>query len=361
MFRAIFKLVHRLFFKRKDGEGILVVQPLPGIGDVIWFLPHMHAIADHGGQISLMTKPRSFANVLLEADSSVSEIVWLERNPGRHSGVRGFFRLVREIRKKNYRQAWLLHGSSRYAWLVYLAGIPDTYGYGIGSQKLLLSHQECFLTPAQRALHGIDRATALLTTAGVAGADKDPVMRFRHYDSLVTWCIERYALADNSTIKIAFAIGSSAPGKQWGAENFALLANEIAELATIQFILVGGPAEQALADSIIRQSGLGEKHFVRLTGVPLQEVAVVLSVCDACVGNDTGVLNISAAVNTRSVGLFGSTTPLHYSSCLYPLVPPGNGAPPDSRQQGQISRMHEITVSLVVEQLQKIVPFGKKS
>src|SRR6476469_5416402 len=51
-----------------------VIQPLPGIGDMVWHLPHIRAIAAHAGQpVTLMTKPRTLADQLLAHEPSIAQ------------------------------------------------------------------------------------------------------------------------------------------------------------------------------------------------------------------------------------------------------------------------------------------------
>src|SRR5277367_5575869 len=65
-----------------SGIRLAVVQPLPGIGDMIWHLPHLRALAAAvGGAVTLVTKPRSGASELLAAEPAVRDIMWLDRNP----------------------------------------------------------------------------------------------------------------------------------------------------------------------------------------------------------------------------------------------------------------------------------------
>ena len=60
---------------------VAVVQPLPGIGDMIWHLPHLRALAAVCGPLTLIAKPRSGAAELLAAEPAVRDIIWLDRNP----------------------------------------------------------------------------------------------------------------------------------------------------------------------------------------------------------------------------------------------------------------------------------------
>ncbi|HTH35019.1 MAG TPA: hypothetical protein VL976_11660, partial [Xanthobacteraceae bacterium] len=60
-----------------------VIQPKPGIGDVIWHLPFIRAIAAAapGGRVTFLAPPSSGAKDLLVAEPSVAEVIYFE-----HSG-----------------------------------------------------------------------------------------------------------------------------------------------------------------------------------------------------------------------------------------------------------------------------------
>ena len=72
-------------------QRLVVVQPLPGIGDMVWHLPHIRALAAQaGGPVTLLAKPRSRADEIFAAEATVGDIIWVDRNPavgsGRHDG-----------------------------------------------------------------------------------------------------------------------------------------------------------------------------------------------------------------------------------------------------------------------------------
>ena len=90
---------------------ILVIQPLPGIGDALWFLPHLKAIEAHypDADITLLTKPSSRADQVLANSMTLKDVLWLKREAGEHSGLVGFFRLVRLLKSKQFDAVWSLH------------------------------------------------------------------------------------------------------------------------------------------------------------------------------------------------------------------------------------------------------------
>jgi heptosyltransferase-2 len=96
MLKRLYPLKSRILMTLTPSQRTLVVQPLPGIGDMIWHLPHIHAIAATTveGRVDILTKPRSQADRLLCADAGVGRVLWLERETGRHAGMRGLLRLA---------------------------------------------------------------------------------------------------------------------------------------------------------------------------------------------------------------------------------------------------------------------------
>ena len=82
---------------------VALVQPLPGIGDMVWHLPHIRAVAAHVGEpVTLIAKPRALADQVLDGDPAIRDIMLVDLNPegrrGAHDGPMGFFRLAAALR-----------------------------------------------------------------------------------------------------------------------------------------------------------------------------------------------------------------------------------------------------------------------
>ena len=318
----------------------LIVQPLPGIGDMVWHLPHIHAIAATTveGRVDILTKPRSQADRLLRADSCVERILWLEREAGRHAGPRGLLRLAALLRQERYQRAWFLHGSARYVLAARLAGIPERIGYGIGLQSLLLT------TPVQwppdlRHAHPILRADALLDRLGIPRTEPEP--RLAVDPNAEQAVVARFAAW--SSPWIALGIGSSEPWKQWGAAQFAELALALHRRRSGSIFIVGGPVERALADAILACVRADGGVAADAVALPLEQTAALLARCRVYIGNDTGVLNMAAALRVSAVGLFGASTPLTHSHFIRAVTPPPG-------EQG----MAAITIPHVLETLARL-------
>ena len=295
---------------------VAVVQPLPGIGDTIWHLPHIRAIAAHvGGPVTLVTKPRSAADQIFGAEATVSDCLWIDRNPenrrGRDEGLDalGF---VARLRARRFDRIYLLHHSKTLALYTALAGIPERFGYGFGVQKLFLNRKP-FLAPPDLRLHPFRQATLWLQKAGIPLQEAEPILPIA--DSARQAARSRIGPAPF----VLIGIGSSEPYKQWGSEKFAALAAALLRAGWPRVVLVGGPAETALADSI----AAGLDGVTKAIGWNLGDVAALCGESAFYVGNDTGVMNIAAAVGRQTFGMFGATEPLAHSTRIVPIEPPG--------------------------------------
>ena len=295
---------------------VAVVQPLPGIGDTIWHLPHIRAIAAHiGGPVTLVTKPRSAADQIFAAETTVSDYLWIDRNPenrrGRDEGF-GALGFVKRLRARQFDRIYVLHHSKTLAIYTALAGIPERYGYGFGVQRCFLNRRP-FLAAADLRLHPFRQATRWLQKAGIPMAEAEPILPVAAAARQAV--LERIGAAPF----VLFGIGSSEPYKQWGSEKFAALAAALLRAGWPRVVLVGGPAESAMAAAI----ATGLHGAVQAIGWNLGEVAALCSESSFYIGNDTGVMNIAAAVGRQTFGMFGATEPIAHSARIVPIEPPG--------------------------------------
>lgn len=221
---------------------VLVLQPLPGIGDMVWHLPALHALAAKYGPLTVMTKARSCADQLLEGSSAIEDVIWLERSPGRHDGLAGVIRLAADLRRLKLSEAWVMHGSARYTLALYLAGVKRIVSPGKGLQRLF-SDPAMWLQKEQLRTHPISRAESMLKQADIPLAKHEGCLQApKEY---LTKVRQEYP----NSGRVILGIGSSETYKQWGADKFSELAEQLLQ-RDLQVVLIGGKAEQPLAEEI---------------------------------------------------------------------------------------------------------------
>jgi lipopolysaccharide heptosyltransferase II len=208
------------------------------------------------------------------------------------------------------------------------AGIRLRQGYGFGAQRWALNRGP-FLPASARRLHQLERATAYLQAACVPLPDPEP--------RLTIAVAARQEVAGRLTAVpgpiVAMGIGSSEPHRQWGAERMATLGRALLEEGWGALALIGGPDDGALAAAI--RAGLGDTagRALPALGWHLAETAALIAAAGFYVGNDTGMMNLAAAVGVRSYGLFGASPPLRHSRHIVAITPPDGRQSPTGMQR----------------------------
>ncbi len=109
----------------------------------------------------------------------------------------------------------------------------------------------------------------------------------------------------NTKKKIAIAPGAAHKTKQWIAENFVELIDQLLIKYDSEIVLLGGKNEQYLCQIIEKQIN-GE--IINLSGQKtIIETAKIIDEADVLITNDTGLMHIAAARQTPIVAIFGSS------------------------------------------------------
>ena len=121
---------------------VLVIQPKIGMGDMVIYLPYIHAISKkYETSVSILVKKNSRASQLLADDKHINEIIILDRsknNKGNHNGLFGFLKLSKELKQRQFDKVFIYNGSLRYLLISKLAGIKSISQYPLLKKKTTL-------------------------------------------------------------------------------------------------------------------------------------------------------------------------------------------------------------------------------
>ena len=108
---------------------------------------------------------------------------------------------------------------------------------------------------------------------------------------------------------VAFCAGSTnSRAKRWQAQSYARLNDLLQKNLNAEVVLIGAPDELEVSAEVAAQAKI--KPLLLTGKTTLAELVRVLSVCDLLVSNDTGPAHIAAALNTKTIVIFGPTNPL---------------------------------------------------
>lgn len=131
-----------------------------------------------------------------------------------------------------------------------------------------------------------------------------------------------------ATPYVVFHPGSGSLKKNWPLANFLALAQEVQQRGRIP-VFLAGEADAAIA-AFLRAGGLPPGARL-LEGLSVEQLAEVLAAAVTCVGNDSGVPHLAAAVGSAVVAIFGPTDPALWAPrgpCVR-IVAPGPDSPGD--------------------------------
>ena len=299
----------------KGDDRLLVVQPLVGIGDMVWHKPWIDQLISDNDVI-LAVKKASHAPLLFGDALPAENYLFIERNErgqkGRHDGLLGLLDLAKAFRKTGAKRALILHHSRTYHHAARLAGITDIAGFGFGKGRSSAK----MLSKEDRPLHSLQKMAKFWKINDWPESENGWRIPIRDKAKLAA---QNWLSHNNLVDKrfIVLGIGAMHKERLWPADRFAGLIKLMREKRSdLVPVIMGGPAEKEIADTI--QAQLGKEPAITLFE-PLDDGIAALSMASGYVGNDTSLLNIAAVLGVPSLGLFSQSAPLTYVENLHHL------------------------------------------
>ena len=345
------RMLHRLAKVETNPQqrpGLLVIQPMVGIGDMVWHKPWLEQLGMFYN-LKLMAKPSSCAAAVLSDMQNLETVVPLNRSSrgsgGNHDGIIGFLRLVASLRQQQVDTVFILHGSWRYAAAAMLAGIRHRLGYGPANPRKK-NWQRHFLTaPGSMGQNGVNihpRVAMAGFAERIGLVIPDPMPRITPSADAIqqaeAWLAGHLsARSENHRSKpaggaaggilVIMGIGAADAARRWPPQRFAGLIDRLArQPGDITIILAGSQAEKPIADAIIASLDATTPAPLVMTGAALETVIACHALCTLYIGNDTSLINIAAAVGTPAIRIFASTLFVLESSLITTVLPEDESA-----------------------------------
>ena len=212
--------------------------------------------------------------------------------------------LADRLRREGYGTALIMPRTWKAALAPFLAGIPERVGW-VGEWRFGLLND--LRWGERKRPRMIDQCAALALPAGAPQPEQWPLPELRVPGSEVTGWRERLGITGRPRV-VALAPGAVGPSKRWSGTSFAELARALIAQDCDVWI-IGGPSEAPLA-RIIRDHASEARD---LTGTDLRNAILALAASNVAVSNDSGLMHVSAALGTPTIGIFGPTSPWHWA------------------------------------------------
>ena len=294
---------------------ICIVYTHHKLGDLIWQLPYIKAISDHHDQkVDLIVRKKTQAKDILKDLNHINLIHYNEFRKGLAYWL-DVFKLKKIFNSEKYDYVYILDKVNKPAIAAKLAGIKNIIGPGFRNQKKWITAKN-YLDEEDWKLNYSEQSQKFLKINSITLNNKFPnlevnIERFKenNYDLLV----------DGK--KIAFGVDSFEDFKMWYEEDFIKLADLLYEKKLFDYIyLICGPDKSHIAKKIKNDSK--REYFIDCSNKDLQGVILAIKNSDFYVGNNSGPLNLSAALGVKTFGLIATdpVSELKYSK-INPITP----------------------------------------
>ena len=322
-------------------ENICVVYTHHKLGDLIWQLPYIKAISDHHKQnVDLIVREKTQAKNILKDLSHINLINYNNFRKGFFYWV-DVYKLIKIYLKNKYSHVYILDKVNKPAVAAKICGIKNIVGPGIGNQKKWLTVKN-FLKQEDWNLSYSEQSQKILSINSISLKEVYPNISIN---------INRLKNNNSDLLlpgkKISFGIDSFEDYKMWYEENFVKLAELLYQKNLFeQIYLICGQEKSYLAENIINLSD--KNYFINCSNKNLGGIVLALKNSDFFVGNNSGPLNLSAALGVKSFGLIANDPidELKYSKIQ--IITPENY---DNLRDRNREGMKKLTVERVFKQI----------
>jgi heptosyltransferase-2 len=283
-------------------EKILIVGPA-WVGDMVMAQVVFKAIKQLSPHCQLDVVAPAWSLALCQRMPEVNTVIPLPCQHGEWGWAKRLS-LGKQLAEAQYTSAYILPNSWKSALTPFIAKIPKRIGWlGEGRIGLLTTWRK--LNKTQHPLM-IQRFAALVNNFQPIAVDKIALPKLVCQNSDQQALVNEHRL-DLSKPVLALAPGAEfGPAKIWPAAYFAEVANEYLSQGW-QVWLLGSPNDTTAGQTIV---SLTQGQCINFIGKTTLASAIdLLSLAQAVVCNDSGMMHIAAALGKTVVAVFGSTSP----------------------------------------------------
>jgi ADP-heptose:LPS heptosyltransferase len=284
---------------------MLIIKP-SALRDIVHGLQVATSIKAQRPEWRISWIVRDIFSPLVRSCGAVDQVYVFRRD----EGARGFLRLMREVRQKNFDLVMDFQGLLRTGLMTKWSRGKRKAGRADAREGAGLFYQEKVpLPPGGSQSHVLDVLLQFCTLVGAEPRLTGP-LRFRDLERLNLSFME----PRKGVRPILIFPDSGQSNKKWNG--YAQLTAQLIREAGRKVVWAGNnylPCKESFPDGT----------FLNLTGnTSLTSLPALLTKADWVISNDSGPMHLAAAMGLKTIGLFGPTDPRQYGP--YPLKSPKN-------------------------------------
>ena len=284
-------------------DKILIIR-LSSLGDIVLTTPVFNALKKNfpQSQIYFLTKTRY--RDLLKNDPRLSGLIEFDPQ-GRHKGLRGFKRMLDELKPYRFDLLIDLHTNLRSFFIRHLSNSKIKIKYKKRwFSRWLMVYFKFFKTKPRQT---VDSYLDVLKRIGIEDRDRTPALFLSQNDIEFK---EKFLLDSRikkDDIVIGIHPGARWETKRWDEQKFGQVGQALIQKLGCKIILFGDSVEDKVIKDIT--ANLPVSNVIKAMGLPLGKLASLIKRCDGLITNDSGPMHIAEALQVTVVAIFGPTHP----------------------------------------------------
>ncbi len=289
---------------------ILIVRP-DRIGDVMLSLPVVQAIRQQYPKAEITFMARDIVAPLLKQVEGIDHVYVYDPDK-RHKGIRGFFRLMEELKAQRFQIAVVLQSQFKIAAALYGVGVPNRFG------PLSKIHSFFFYNRGSRQrrslveMHEADYNLQLLRKLGIRIGTQQISSRVSVSEEKQKWAkrwLEDHGYIHNpdSHVRlIAVHPGMGGSALNWPEPHYVDLIKSLKRDGH-EVLVTGGPLEGELLERIrveLRKSNVEIMIYGGVGAGQVDHLAALFNEASVVVAPSTGPLHVAVAVGIPVVSFY---------------------------------------------------------
>ena len=285
-----------------DPRSICVIKP-SALGDVIQTLPILKVLREKFPRAKITWVISSACHNLLENHPFIDERIVFHR----HGGWQGWKSLLAELNAAKFDLVLDFQGLLRSGVMTLATRAKVRVGLESAREGSGLACNVC-LPNTGRMVPANTRYWQLAHALGMGNHAQDAAIRLTEEDQ--NFAESRFRGIGKKIV--AVHAGAKWVTKRWSPTSFAAVATRAARTHDFLPVIVGGPDEMKIAQTIENTitDAFPQANPINLAGqTTLRQLAAVLQRADVLLSNDSGPMHLAAAMGTAVTGVFLCTTP----------------------------------------------------
>ncbi len=302
---VLFSFVRR---PKLAGEGppqrVLIIRR-GGLGDALMLTPLAVGLREAYPGVYLAALVSRQAVAALQGNTAINRIYEVP------ASKRGFWKLLRELRREQFDTAFILHRFFAPSLLAVAAGIPRRLGFYWKRHGFALTAG----IPFDPRRSQVVQITQLMNLLGKPAPEAklyftpSAAQRAKASELLREWGHDPGRPLIGIHAGGGETSGSSEPVRRWLPERFGRLADNLQQQDGAQVLLLQGPRDEPFVSAAL--ASMTSQPFRVVSGLDLGTFAAVVGACDLVVANDSAPMHIAAAQGVPVVAIFGPSHPAY--------------------------------------------------